>query len=238
MSDAATSQGTTLATRLADLEARIVRACQRAGRRRDEITLVAVSKTQPAELIRQAHALGLRHFGENYVQELAAKAAELSDLTPLHWHFIGHLQRNKAQQVVGRCELIHSIDTVPLLQRIDRLAQSVGTVQSVLLQLKLAADPAKSGASEAALADLLAQATDLAHVRCLGLMTMPPLFDDPRTATSVFAHLRQLRDDHQRRRPGSSLQLLSMGMSGDFESAIAQGATHIRVGSVLFGERS
>lgn len=224
-----------LQARLAALEQRIEAACRGTGRRRDEVTLVAVTKTHPSEQVRLAHALGLRHFGENYTQELSQKAATLADVRPISWHFIGHLQRNKARHVVGRCALIHSVDSLALLTRIDQLAAPLGIVQDVMLQLSLAGETSKSGATPEELEALLAHARPLAHVRCVGLMTMPPLSASPDQATSIFAELRALRDAARANAP--DLSFLSMGMSHDLELAIAQGATHIRVGSALFGDR-
>lgn len=225
-----------IATRVAALEQRIEAACRLAHTKRAQLTLVAVSKKKPATMIRQAYQTGLRDFGENYAQELRDKASELTSLPEIRWHFIGPLQRNKAQYVVGQTALIHSVDSLPLLERIDRLAQTRGIVQNLLFQLNISGETSKSGASPDALPELVEAASGLSHVRCVGLMTMPPLGAPTRTAAPLFHRLRRLRDDLLTGACTTCAQL-SMGMSGDFEVAIAQGATMVRIGSLIFGQR-
>jgi pyridoxal phosphate enzyme (YggS family) len=224
----------TLAQRLQQVERRIAAACEQHGRPRDSVTLVAVSKRKPVSAIRQAYALGVRDFGENYAQELQRKAEDLRDLEDLRWHFIGHVQRNKAQLLVGRCELLHAVDSVALLDRIEHLAQRKGVIQQILLQLNVSGEDSKSGARVEDLSTLLAHARELGHVRCAGLMTMPPFTEDPHQVRPLFERLRQLRDAQT---SPAALPWLSIGMSHDFEVAIAQGATHIRIGSLIFGPR-
>jgi pyridoxal phosphate enzyme (YggS family) len=207
----------TLAERIADVRARVARAAAgRAG------TLVAVTKKHPPETIRAAHAAGLAVFGENYVQELAAKQAALADL-PLARHFNGHLQRNKAKDVAGRVALIHGVDGLALAEAIDRRAASP---QDVLVEVNLGGEATKSGVAPDALPALLDQIAPLARVRCRGLMAIPP----PGAGRPHFRRLAALARAH-------GLPELSMGMSDDFEEAIEEGATIVRVGTALFGPR-
>lgn len=225
--------------RLAEVQRRIAAACRRARRDPAEVALVSVTKTVAPQAIREAFVAGARDFGENYGQELRDKAAALADLGPeLRWHFIGALQRNKAKYVVGRVRLIHSVDSRALLEEIERRAAAQGLVQELLLELNLEGEESKSGAREEELPALLDACAASPHLRCLGLMTMPPFFDEPDRARPTFARLRELRDREQARaRPGVDLRHLSMGMSGDFEAAIEEGATLVRVGTAIFGAR-
>jgi PLP dependent protein len=208
----------TLGERIAAVQERVARAAR--GR---PVTLVAVTKTHPAQTVRAAHAAGLRVFGENYVQELAAKRAALADLD-LTWHFIGHLQRNKAKEVAGRCALIHSVDSLALAQALDRRAAAT---QDVLVEVNVAGETTKSGVAPADVPALLEALAPLARVRCRGLMCIPPAGEDSRPH---FRRLAGLARAH-------GLAELSMGMSDDFEAAIEEGATIVRVGTVLFGPR-
>jgi PLP dependent protein len=225
--------------RLAEVRDRVAAACARSGRSLDAITLVCVTKTVGADAIRAAHAAGARNFGENYGQELRDKAAALADLPDLRWHFIGALQRNKVKYAVGRTRLIHSVDSAALLEAIDRRAADLGLVQEILVELNLSDEASKSGIPEEALPALLQTLGRLPACRCVGLMTMPPFFDDPERARPLFARLRHLALEHAGRPlPGVELRHLSMGMSGDFEVAIEEGATLIRVGTAIFGARA
>ncbi|MBK8480329.1 MAG: YggS family pyridoxal phosphate-dependent enzyme [Proteobacteria bacterium] len=230
---------TTLAERLNAVRRQIALACARAGRDPAEVTLVAVSKTVPAAAVREAYALGLRDFGENYVQELREKAAQLADLAELRWHFIGPLQRNKAQHVVGTAALIHTVASTALIDRLAALAERGGSTQHLLLQLNLSGEASKSGAGAEALPALLAAiGAHQQRLRCVGLMTMPPLADDPTRSAPHFAALRQLRDRFAPQlAPPRRAAELSMGMSADYAVAIAEGATLLRIGSAIFGER-
>jgi len=214
----------------------MARACERAGRSPEEVTLVCVSKTVRADAVRAAYEAGARDFGENYGQELRDKASALADLPGVRWHFIGGLQRNKVKYT-SAARLIHSIDSAELVAEVERRAAAAGRVQEVLVQLNLAGEETKSGIGEPELEDLLAAFATCRSCRCVGLMTMPPFFDDPERARPIFARLRELRDRHAAPRPGVDLRHLSMGMSGDFEVAIEEGATLIRVGTAIFGER-
>jgi PLP dependent protein len=215
--------------RLADVKRRIARAAERAGRDPDAITLVAVSKTHPPEAIRVAQAAGAHAFGENYVQELLAKQKALAGLE-LVWHFVGRLQRNKARDVVGRVALVHSVDSPALAEALSRRASAAGVVQDVLVEANLAGESTKGGVAEAELDHLLDAIAKLPALRCRGLMTMPPPSDDPESTRPVFRALARLASSR-------GLVELSMGMTSDFEVAIEEGATIIRVGTAIFGER-
>ena len=220
--------------RLAALHERIAAACQRGGRDPGEVRVLAVSKKQPPEVIEAAADCGLRVFGENRVQEAAAKIP----LCPegLHWHLIGHLQTNKVKPAVYSFAMIHSVDSIDLLERIDRHAAEAGRTMPVLMQVNVAGESAKFGISPEAAPALLEASTRCMNVDLLGLMTLPPFTPDPADAAPVFQRLRELRDQW-RRETGIPLGELSMGMSHDFEYAIEAGATWIRLGTLLLGER-
>ncbi|MBK6848764.1 MAG: YggS family pyridoxal phosphate-dependent enzyme [Proteobacteria bacterium] len=234
-----------LAARVVAVRQRVAEACTRAGRDPAEVTLVAVTKTLPAATVRAAYAVGLRDFGENYAQELRDKALQLADLAELRWHFIGPLQRNKAQHVVGTAALIHTVASTALIERLAALAAQRGTAQGVLLQLNLSGEGTKSGARAEELPALLAAlGAHPQQLHGIGLMTMPPQSADPQQTAPIFAALRQLRDtfaDHWAADPAAAaarLGALSMGMSADYAVAIAEGATLVRVGSAIFGQRA
>lgn len=222
--------------RVAAVRERVAQACAHAGRARDEVTVVAVGKTHPPHLLLQAVRAGIGDLGENRVQELVAKA----DLVPeARWHVIGPLQRNKAASAVGIAHLVHTVDRERLARTLDRHAADQGRQLDVLLQVNVGRDPAKHGTTTAeapALADLVA---GLDHLRLRGLMTVPPLpadGADPATeARPHFARLRELRDRMAGDHPG--LEELSMGMTGDLEAAVAEGATIVRLGTAVFGPR-
>ncbi len=222
-----------IAKNLEEVHRRMAAAAQRAGRDPAAVRLVAVSKTVPVELIRQAVAAGQRLFGENYLQEARGKIETLGEAAS--WHFIGHLQSNKAKAAVHRFELIHGVDRLKLAEALDAAAASKGTIQKILLQVNLAGEASKSGTSPEAAPELLRQISQLPHLRVVGLMTMPP-FLDPEAVRPYFRALRELRDRLQDL-GGTPLPELSMGMSGDFEVAIEAGATLVRVGTAIFGSR-
>ena len=232
---AVTGQATSIATNIELVRARIAKAAERAGRRSDEITLVAVSKTFPAEAIREAYAAGLRHFGENRVQEWESKRAALADLQSTV-HFIGHLQSNKARRAVNLFDRVDSVDGAGLAQKLHTAASEKGERLPVLVEVHLGGEATKSGANEADLLPLTQAVMALPHLELLGLMTIPPYFDDPEQARPFFRKLRELRDGLSQKL-GSPLPALSMGMSHDFEVAIEEGATEIRIGSAIFGHR-
>lgn len=226
-----------LAANLRVIQRRIHDACVRAGRVADEVTLVCVSKTRTAPTIRAAHDAGGRDFGENYAQHLRDKHEALVTAAGLRWHFIGRLQRNKVKFVVGTAALIHTVDRPAIVEAIERRAASAGGIQDVLVQLNLSGEESKSGCSVDELDDLLRCFAQCSHVRCTGLMTMPPFSTDPELSRPVFRRLRQIRDEARAELAGVELRQLSMGMSGDFEVAVEEGATLVRVGTAIFGPR-
>jgi pyridoxal phosphate enzyme (YggS family) len=225
---------TPLPRRLRDVRDRIAAACARAGRDPSTVRLVAVSKTIPAGAVREAAAAGQSIFGENRVQEALAKMAEVG--APVHWHLVGHLQRNKARHAVGAFELIHSVDDAELARELDRRAAAAGILQAVLVQANLAEEATKSGVGDAELIPLLEAVASLPNLDLRGLMTVPPPVEDPEASRPWFARLRALRDLGSSR-IGRPLPELSMGMTDDFEVAIEEGATLVRVGRAIFGER-
>jgi pyridoxal phosphate enzyme (YggS family) len=232
----------TIAQRLQEVRGRLSDACHVAGRDPAGVTLVAVSKGQPAQAIRDAYAAGQRDFGENYVQEWQVKAQALADLTDLRWHFVGHLQRNKVKLVVGNVFLLHSADDMAGIGELARVAWSRGVRQDVLLQVNLAQEASKRGCTEAEADEFVQVLCRSPGLRLLGLMTLPPVEDDPQQARPWFAQLRGLRDRlaaQWQDQPGVPVEWsLSMGMSGDFSAAIAEGATHVRIGTAIFGSRT
>ncbi len=223
--------------RLEGVLGRIRQAALACGRDPRSVRLVAVSKTVSAERVRQAVAAGVDTLGENYIQEARGKIDALAAL-PVAWHFIGHLQTNKAKYAVRLFELIHTVDSLKLAAELDRQAAKAGKNQRVLVQVNVSGEASKSGASEAEAGRLVAEIAKLPHLSLEGLMTMPPFFDQPERARPYFRGLRRLRDEIQQRKlPGVDLRELSMGMTGDFEVAIAEGATLVRIGTAIFGER-
>ncbi|HJV36821.1 YggS family pyridoxal phosphate-dependent enzyme [Geomonas sp.] len=225
-----------IAANLQAIHQRMAQAAERGGRHPGDVRLVAVTKTKPAAAIAEAFACGQLIFGENYVQELVAKAAELPK--EICWHFIGHLQSNKVRQIAGLVQMIHSVDRISLAREIDRQWGELGKSCDILVQVNISRETTKSGTSSEEVFGLVREIATLPHVRVKGLMTMPPFFDDPEAARPYFKALRELaREIEAARIPGVEMNELSMGMSGDFEAAIAEGATLVRVGSALFGER-
>ena len=224
--------------RIQDILNRIEAAAVRAGRDPADVGLVAVTKTHPAAVVREAAEAGLTVFGENYVQEARDKIEALADLD-ISWHFIGHLQSNKAKYAVRWFDLIHSVDSVKLAKEIDKQAAKRNKLQDVLLQVNLGKEPSKSGAGEEELEALCREAAHFGNIRIRGLMTMPPFFDQPEKARPFFAALRRLRDNvAQIGIAGVSMEALSMGMTGDFEAAVEEGATLVRIGTAIFGDRT
>jgi pyridoxal phosphate enzyme (YggS family) len=229
-----------LHARAEEVLGRIGRAARRAGREPGEVTLVAVSKTHPAALVREAAAAGLVDFGENRVQEAEAKAAELKPEAPrLRWHLIGHLQPNKARRAARLFDLIHTVDSAALATRLERVCAEEGRAAlDVLVQVDLAGEETKSGATAEELPALFEVFGRSTRVRCRGMMTLPPFFEDVERVRPFFRRLRALRDEWQARGAfGAGAGELSMGMSHDYEAAIEEGATLVRVGTALFGER-
>ncbi|MFO7717699.1 MAG: YggS family pyridoxal phosphate-dependent enzyme [Desulfohalobium sp.] len=226
---------TAYAERLREINEAIAAAARGAGRDPAEVTLVAVSKYQPVAALQAVHAVGQADFGENYIQEALEKQDQIAALA-LRWHFIGHLQRNKAKFVPGRFDLVHTVDSLRLAQMLDKKAAEAGVRQDILLQVNLGGEAQKAGLDPEALWQALDGVAELPHLRLRGLMTMPPFFNDPKRVRPLFARLRELRDAAATRL-ALALPHLSMGMSGDFEVAIAEGATLVRIGTRLFGPR-
>jgi pyridoxal phosphate enzyme (YggS family) len=227
---------TDVAARWRAVRARVDHACTAAGRDPADVTIIAVSKTHPIEAVREAAAAGATDFGENYAQELATKRAAAAEL---RWHFIGRLQRNKAKLVAGQVVLVHAVDTIDLARELaHRLAQRATpvAVQPILLSVNVAGELTKGGLAPDAVPALARDLAGLPGVRLDGLMTMPPPADDPEASRPAFEALRTLRDRLEQDL-GRALPVLSMGMSGDYEIAIACGATHLRIGTAIFGTR-
>ncbi len=221
--------------RLESVRDSLEKACERAGRAPGDVQLVAVSKYQPAAAIAALVQAGQRLFGENYVQEALHKQEELQDQA-LDWHFIGKLQSNKARHAVGRFSLIHTVDKEKLARTLHKEAAKLGVIQPVLLQVNIGCEPQKAGVSLEALESLAAEAASLDGLDVQGLMCMPPLCQDGEEARPFFRRLAELREGLQQSL-GLALPHLSMGMSADFAQAIEEGATLVRVGTALFGQR-
>ena len=217
-----------IATNLERVRERLARAAERAGRRPDEVLLVAVSKTVDVERIRAAVAAGVTALGENRVQEAKTKIAELG--RPAAWHLIGHLQTNKVKDALPLFDVIHSLDRLELAREIERRAAARGQVVDALLQVNVAAEASKGGVGPDAVGETLDDIGKLAHVRVRGLMTIPPEVERAEDSRPWFRRLRELAERH-------GLRELSMGMSGDFEVAVEEGATMVRVGTAIFGPR-
>jgi PLP dependent protein len=229
----------TLSDRLANVRLRIEAAAQRSNRAPDQITLVAISKTHPVETLAAALAAGITDLGENRVQEAEGKIVELGR-NAARWHLVGHLQANKARRAVQLFDVVHSLDSVALAQRLDRLCVEEGRAElSLLIQIDLGGEKTKTGIDPRKLPEVLDALSDCKRLRLTGLMTLPPFFENADCARPYFKTLRQLREElrlegHFGELPGE----LSMGMSHDFEIAIEEGATMVRVGTAIFGERS
>jgi pyridoxal phosphate enzyme (YggS family) len=227
-----------LRERLAEVRRRIDESARRAGRDPSEIKLVAVSKTHPPESLRRAIEAGVRDLGENRVQEADEKISDVGRESA-RWHLIGHLQANKARRAVALFDVIHSLDTVALARRLERLCAEAGREHlSVLIQVDLGTEAGKSGISERELPELVKAVTSYSHLRLTGLMTLPPFYDDREMVRPYFRRLRRLRDElNESGAFGPDPGELSMGMSHDYETAIEEGATMVRVGTAIFGER-
>lgn len=225
-----------LKDRIDEVERRIREACRRSGRNRAEVRLVAVSKKFPLPVILEASRLGLRDFGENYAQELRDKQRETGDggAGRLRWHFIGALQRNKVKYVVGKADIIHAVDNLVLVAELDKRAAASGTRVRALVEIN-GGEESKNGIRGDDLREFLESASRFQNVSFEGLMIMPPYFEDPEMGRPWFSGLREMRDKIAGEFPG--VRELSMGMSNDFEVAIEEGATILRVGSALFGPR-
>ena len=230
-----------IAENTAHIRERIAAASRRAGRNPDEITLMGVSKTFPAERIREAYAAGLRVFGENRVQEFAGKADALRDLRDAEWHLIGHLQTNKAAKAVELFDAVDSVDSVRTAEKLNAFSEGGGKTLSVLIELNVGGEKAKNGVASGSdeLEQILLGALRWGNLRIGGMMTVPPYSEDPEGSRAYFRQLRQIRDRIAARNlPQIGMAVLSMGMSHDFEVAIEEGATCVRVGTAIFGGRA
>ena len=225
-----------LAENLQSVEKRVENACRRAGRDRNEVTLIAVSKTKPVSMLEEIYEEGIRHFGENKVQELTEKYEQMPQ--DIRWHMIGHLQRNKVKYIVDRATLIHSVDSVRLAAAIEQEAAKKGVTANILLEVNVAEEESKFGFHTEEVIPAAQEIAKFPHVHICGLMTIAPFVENPEENRSVFANLRKLSVDIANKNIDNiSVDILSMGMTNDFEVAIEEGATMIRVGTAIFGER-
>lgn len=221
---------------LQEVERRIAAACERSGRDRSEVMLVAVSKNNPAESVMQAVKCGIDTFGENRVQELTGKAETIG--IPLKWHLIGHLQTNKIKYIIDKVVMIHSVDSYRLAEAIDKESHKNNTVTDILIEVNMAAEESKFGVGPEECEALARQISELKNVRLCGLMTVAPYTEDPETNRPVFRKMRELSVDIASKNIDNiSMNVLSMGMTGDYEVAIEEGATYVRVGTGIFGAR-
>lgn len=218
------------------VEEEICRACERSGRSRDTVTLIAVSKTKPAETLQEAYDLGVRVFGENKVQELSEKQEALPD--DIHWHMIGHLQTNKVKYVIGKAELIHSVDSLHLAETIEKEAAKRNLTANILIEVNVAGEESKFGIKPEETLDFVYKLSGLPHICVKGLMTIAPFVENPEENRPIFARLRKLSVDIERKNiHNTTMGILSMGMTNDYQTAIEEGATMIRVGTGIFGAR-
>lgn len=226
-----------IAENIREVEAEIAAACERAGRDVNEVTLIAVSKTKPIEMLKEAYEAGARYFGENKVQEICEKHDQLPD--DVHWQMIGHLQRNKVKQVVGKVDLIHSVDSMRLAEEIDKESAKKGIITDILLEVNMAKEESKFGLMPEEVMDFVHEIVRLKNVRVKGLMTIAPFVEDPEENRKHFANLRKLFIDIGKEKVNNvNMSVLSMGMSNDYIVAVEEGATMVRVGTKIFGERN
>ncbi|OQY59504.1 MAG: YggS family pyridoxal phosphate enzyme [Desulfobacteraceae bacterium 4572_88] len=224
--------------RLSHVRHRIRVAAEVCGRDPESVRLVAVSKTMSAEKVREAIAAGATLLGENYIQEAREKFDLLSS-EPVSWHFIGHLQTNKAKYAVRLADLIHSVDSFKLARELSKQAGKVGKVQPILVQVNIGKEASKSGIAAEDVQKLIADISELDHVSVQGLMVIPPFYNEPEKVRPFFSGLRELRDQIEKAAlPNVEMKELSMGMTGDFEVAIEEGATLVRIGTAIFGDRN
>jgi hypothetical protein len=227
-----------IAQNVRTIRERIAKAAAKCGRLPDEITLLAISKTFPKESIIQAAEAGLHRFGENRVQEAEGKIPHLAEIQELEWHLVGHLQTNKAKRAAELFDVVHSLDNVKLAIKLNQASLDAGKVLSVLLQVDLGGEETKYGAEPARIPEMIEQISALRGLRLNGLMTIPPYIENAEQVRPYFARLRETRDVLESERPGClGLKHLSMGMSHDFEQAIQEGATIVRIGTAIFGVR-
>lgn len=226
-----------LKDQLQEVEKRIQAACDRAGRKREEVTLIAVSKTKPVETLQEAYDLGVRIFGENKVQELTAKYEALPK--DIHWHMIGHLQTNKVKYIIDKAELIHSVDSLKLAETIEKEAAKHDLIADILVEVNVAEEESKFGMKMEEVIPFVEKVSAFPHVRVRGLMTIAPFVEDPEENRSIFADLHKLYIDIKKKNhDNDTVSVLSMGMTNDYEVAIEEGATIVRVGTGIFGARN
>ena len=226
-----------LKDQLQEVEKRIQAACDRAGKKREEVTLIAVSKTKPVETLQEAYDLGVRIFGENKVQELTAKYEALPK--DIHWHMIGHLQTNKVKYIIDKAELIHSVDSLKLAETIEKEAARHDLIADILVEVNVAEEESKFGMKMEEVIPFVEKVSAFPHVRVRGLMTIAPFVEDPEENRSIFADLHKLYIDIKKKNhDNDTVSVLSMGMTNDYEVAIEEGATMVRVGTGIFGARN
>lgn len=222
---------------LKNVEENIMAACKRAGRDRSEITLIAVSKTKPVDMLQEVYDQGIREFGENKVQELSDKIEVLPG--DIHWHMIGHLQTNKVKYLVGKTALIHSVDSLHLAQEIEKQAAKQEVIVPILVEVNIAEEKSKFGIHKEEAFELVKSIALLPHLRIQGLMTIAPFVEDPEDNRLYFRQIHQLSVDIKEQNIDNvRMDVLSMGMTGDYTVAIEEGATMVRVGTGIFGERN
>ena len=221
---------------LENVEQKIQAACERSGRNRSEVTLIAVSKTKPAEMVQEAYDLGIRLFGENKVQEIMDKSEVLP--ADIHWHMIGHMQRNKVKYIIDKVDLIHSVDSVRLAETIDKEAEKHGVIANILIEVNVAKEESKFGLMPEEVPEFVEKIAGFPHIRVKGLMTIAPFVENPEENRPIFAHLRKLSVDIAKKNIDNiTMSILSMGMTNDYQVAIEEGATMVRVGTGIFGAR-
>lgn len=225
-----------IAEQLKEVEKNIQEACRRAGRDRSEVTLIAVSKTKPVSVLEEAYQEGVRVFGENKVQELSDKCEVMPD--DIQWHMIGHLQRNKVKYIVDKVEMIHSVDSIRLAETIEKEAEKKNCIVKVLIEVNVAEEESKFGLKEEEVLPLIEEISKFPHIRVCGLMTIAPYVENPEENRKYFARLRKLSVDIAAKNIDNvTVSILSMGMTNDYEIAIEEGATMVRVGTGIFGAR-
>ena len=221
---------------LKKVEEKIQRACEKSGRSRSEVTLIAVSKTKPIEMMQEAMETGVNIFGENKVQEIVKKEVELPK--DVEWHLIGHLQRNKVRQIAGKVKRIHSVDSLRLAEQIQKEYEKIGKIADILLEVNVAREESKYGLMPEETEDVIREIANFPNIKVHGLMTIAPFVEDPEKNRIHFQNLRKLLVDiNGKNIDNVSMSELSMGMTGDYEVAIEEGATFVRVGTVIFGAR-
>lgn len=226
-----------LKEQLQEVEAKIQAACDRAGRKREDVTLIAVSKTKPVEMLQEAYDLGVRVFGENKVQELTVKYEALPK--DIHWHLIGHLQTNKVKYIIDKAELIHSVDSLKLAETIEKEAAKHDLIADILVEVNVAEEESKFGLKMEEVIPFVENVSKMSHIRVRGLMTIAPFVENPEENRKIFADLHKLYVDIKDKNiDNGTASILSMGMTNDYEVAIEEGATMVRIGTGIFGARN